>query len=65
MMFLIQNAQNRDTTVITLKLDELLRGSKGARTSFIELDDMSEDEIEEVKREFARLRKEIRARRKP
>ena len=64
MVFLIQNAQNRDTTVIELKLDELLRGVKGARTSFIELDDMSEDEIQKVKKEFARISAEIRARRK-
>ena len=57
MVFLIQNAQNRDTSVITLKLDELLRGVKGARTSFIGLDKMSDEELEQVKKEFARLRK--------
>ena len=38
MVFLIQNAQNRDTEVIILKLDWSLRGVKGARTSFIGLD---------------------------
>jgi low affinity Fe/Cu permease len=64
MVFLIQNAQNRDTTVIELKLDELLRGVKGARTSFVELDDMSENEIKHVKKEFARIRADLRARRK-
>ncbi len=58
MVFLIQNAQNRDTSVLTLKLDELLRGVKGARTSFIGLDKMSEDELKDVKKEFARLRKQ-------
>ncbi len=63
MVFLIQNAQNRDTTVIDLKLDELLRGVKGARTSFIELDDMSEDEIKRVKKEFARICADIRSHR--
>ena len=37
MVFLIQNTQNRETRIVTLKLDELLRGLEGARTAFINL----------------------------
>jgi low affinity Fe/Cu permease len=56
MVFLIQNTQNRETRVVTLKLDELLRGVEGARTSFIKLDAMSDEELETVQGEFVRLR---------
>src|SRR6187401_1551937 len=41
MVFLIQNTQNRETRIIALKLDELLRGVEGARTGLVELDHMS------------------------
>ena len=56
MVFLIQNTQNRETRVVTLKLDELLRGVEGARTGFVDLDHMSDAELETVRNEFARLR---------
>src|SRR5512141_2227198 len=56
MVFLIQNTQNRDARVVALKLDELLRGVEGARTSMVQLDKMSDSDLEHVQREFARLR---------
>ena len=56
MVFLIQNTQNRESRIVSLKLDELLRGVEGARTGFIDLDDMSDDELIAVQGEFARLR---------
>ena len=56
MVFLIQNTQNRESRVMALKLDELLRGVEGARTSFVDLDHMSDEELETVKSEFTRLR---------
>jgi low affinity Fe/Cu permease len=56
MVFLIQNTQNRETRIVTLKLDELLRGVEGARTGFIKLDNMSDEELKTVQSEFARLR---------
>ncbi len=57
MVFLIQNTQNRDATVIHLKLDELLRAVKEARTSLVDMENLSEEEIEAFRREFARLAK--------
>ena len=56
MVFLIQNTQNRETRIVSLKLDELLRGVEGARTGLVELDHMSEEDLELVRQEFARLR---------
>jgi low affinity Fe/Cu permease len=55
MVFLIQNTQNRDSKAVHLKLDELLRGVKGARTSMVDLEDLPDDEIARLKQEFAEL----------
>lgn len=56
MVFLIQNTQNREARIVGLKLDELLRGVEGARTALVQLDGMTDDELEAVHREFTRLR---------
>jgi len=56
MVFLIQNTQNRDAKVVALKLDELLRSVAGARTGMVALDDMSDEDLERVRREFAGMR---------
>ncbi len=55
MVFLIQNTQNRDARVVSLKLDELLRAVKGARTDMAALDEMTDAELEHIRREFVRL----------
>src|SRR6476660_8522616 len=44
MVFLIQNTQNRDAKAVHLKLDELLRGVKGARTGLVDLEDLTDEE---------------------
>lgn len=56
MVFLIQNTQNRDTTTVHLKLDELIRAVKTARNTIVDLEDASEEEIEEFRQEFAKFR---------
>ena len=56
MVFLIQSTQNRETRIVTLKLDELLRGVEGARTGLVQLDHMTDGELEAVQQEFVRLR---------
>ena len=48
MVFLIQNTQNRDTKAVHLKLDELLRGVKGARSSMINLEALSDEELDQL-----------------
>ena len=55
MVFIIQNSQNRDSRVTGLKLDELLRAVEGARTELVGLDHMSEEELEEVQKQFQQL----------
>ena len=55
-VFLIQNTQNREAKVMRLKLDELLRGVEGARTGFVNLDSMTDAELDEVQKDFQQLR---------
>jgi low affinity Fe/Cu permease len=54
-VFLIQNTQNRDTEALQLKLDELIRVNRRARNSLLELEDLTDDELEHVKKTFTRL----------
>jgi low affinity Fe/Cu permease len=55
MVFLIQNTQNRDAKVMQLKLDELLRAVEQARTALVGLEDHSDEDLAQVKAEFASL----------
>jgi low affinity Fe/Cu permease len=55
MVFLIQHAQNRDTQAIKLKLDELIRVNRTARNSLLNLEDMSEEELANLKDAFNRV----------
>lgn len=55
MVFLIQNTQNRDAKALHLKLDELLRGVEGARTSLVDLEEDSDEDLETLRREFRDL----------
>ena len=57
MVFLIQNTQNRDAKVVHLKLDELIHGVQGARNSLIDLETLSDQELEVLQQQFERLRK--------
>jgi len=56
-VFLIQNTQNRDAKAIHLKLDELIKGVEGARTHLVDLENLSDDELDDLQKEFTRLRK--------
>ncbi len=58
MVFLIQNTQNRDARAIHLKLDELIRSLKGARTSLIDLEDLTDEELDLLQEQFQRLREQ-------
>jgi low affinity Fe/Cu permease len=62
-VFLIQNTQNRDAKAIHLKLDELIRGVKGARTSLVDLESLSDHELGQLQEEFHRLRERLTHRR--
>jgi low affinity Fe/Cu permease len=53
--FLLQNTQNRDTRALQLKLDELIKNTAGARPQLMNLEDLDEDQLEALKKEFERL----------
>ncbi len=54
-VFLIQNTQNRDARAMHLKLDEILRAVKGARNSFIDLEDEPDERLRHLQETFKRL----------
>lgn len=55
MVFLIQNAQNRDSKAIQLKLDELIRAQKGARNKMIDLERLDDKQLARLQDEFQRI----------
>ena len=55
MVFLIQNTQNRDARAMHLKLDELIRALKGARNQLVNLEEMSDEELDRLQAEFNRV----------
>jgi low affinity Fe/Cu permease len=56
MVFLIQNTQNRDSRAMHLKLDELIKSSK-ANNKFINLDDLSDKQLDQLEARFKSLQK--------
>jgi len=56
LVVLLQYTQNRDTRAVQLKLDELIRGLREARTHLVRLEQLSDEELDELEREFRRLR---------
>lgn len=57
MVFLIQNTQNRDGKAAQLKLDELIRATR-ARDAFVDLEDLSDEELSQLDQEFQAIREE-------
>lgn len=55
MVFLIQNTQNRDSEALHLKLDELIRATKGAHNEIIEMEDKTQSELDARKAQFGQL----------
>ena len=56
MCFVIQNTQNRDSQVVQLKLDELIRAVESARTELVDMEDLSDEELHRLQRQFEALR---------
>jgi low affinity Fe/Cu permease len=61
MVFLIQNTQNRDSKATQLKLDELIRALSGARNRLMDLEALSDEDLQNFQKEFERLRKRSEA----
>lgn len=64
MVFLIQNTQNRDARAMHLKLDELIDSIKGASDSYIDLEDLSDKELDRLHDHFQTMHDRIEAKRK-
>ncbi len=58
MVFMIQSTQNRDSKALQLKLDELLRAAGRARNELIDLENLSEAELDHLASEFARVHRQ-------
>ena len=56
MVFLIQNTQNRDAKAMHLKLDELIRAIKDARNELVDLEELSDEELQKLEEQFRNLR---------
>jgi low affinity Fe/Cu permease len=54
-VFLIQNTQNRDSKAVHLKLDELISSVEGARNRLVDLQSLTDAELEEIEQQFRRL----------
>jgi len=57
MVFLIQNTQNRDAKAAHLKLDEIIRALKGARNELVDLENLSDEDLTSLEKQFEGVRK--------
>lgn len=61
MVFVIQNTQNRDTEAIQLKLDELIRATKGAHNALLDLEELDEKTLDAFRTRYETLARDARA----
>ncbi len=61
MVFLIQNTQNRDTEAIQIKLDELIRATRGAHNALLDLEDLEDHRLDEFRAKYRVLAATARA----
>ena len=61
MVFLIQSTQNRDAEAVQCKLDELLRATAGAHNALLDLEELEEHELDDIRRSYTRLAERARA----
>jgi low affinity Fe/Cu permease len=65
MVFLIQNTQNRDARALHLKLDEIIRAIRSANNQMIDIEKLSDEELEGLAGQFERIRATYEQRKKP
>jgi low affinity Fe/Cu permease len=61
MVFLIQNTQNRDSEAIQIKLDELIRATSGAHVSLLNLEELEESELDQIRKQYEDLAEQARS----
>lgn len=59
MVFIIQNSQNRDGKAIQIKLDELINATKGARAEFVDIESLSDAELNELQVQFTDIHEKL------
>jgi len=62
MVFIIQNTQNRDGAAVQIKLDELIRVTKEARNSLLDLEELSDEQLQAFRVRYEKLAQQARAR---
>ena len=60
MVFLIQNTQNRDTEAMQIKLDELIRSTKGAHNALLDLEELEEKSLDQFRDQYEALARKAR-----
>ena len=60
MVFLIQNTQNRDSEAMQLKLDEIIRTLEGAHNALLDLEELTEEELDRIKGHYVELARRAR-----
>ena len=65
MVFLIQNTQNRDTEAMQIKLDELLRSHRPANNALLDLEELEEEDMAELRKHYETLAEQSRTKRRP
>ena len=65
MVFLIQNSQNRDARALQVKLDELIRATRGAHNSLLDLEELEEHELQRFQARYEALARRARERGMP
>jgi low affinity Fe/Cu permease len=60
MVFLIQNTQNRDTEALQVKLDELIRVMEGAHTVLLDLEELDEKELDQIRARYEKIARKAR-----
>ncbi|MFH0777797.1 MAG: low affinity iron permease family protein [Candidatus Eisenbacteria bacterium] len=60
-VFLIQNTQNRDTEAMQLKLDELIRATRGAHNALLDLEELEEKQLDQFRSRYEALARNARA----
>lgn len=65
MVFLIQNTQNRDSEALHLKLDELIRATKGAQNAMIDLEEATQQDLDAIREHFKAIAEKAKTHRRP
>jgi low affinity Fe/Cu permease len=60
-VFLIQNTQNRDSAAVQLKLDEIIRATQGAHNALLDLEELSQIDLEKFRKLYEKLASDARS----